>query len=401
MERALLTQLLSMQSNLIHIPFYLYEGETRLAAFEPYPCSCDMVFPWLSTLQRTDAPLNYLLTQELLLFGRVRDLSSSHEIIIGPVRIGTIKETTLRNIILAARPALGVENLNEIGQFLNSCAAFSFEQFLPVICLINGFLNQRIVTYEELIKTNTGSSPDHDTQQRMISALKEHTYEEKVRRNNYDLESKIMFYISHGLTDKLKAMKIVHYDMGSLAFDSLRHYKNAMIILNTLSQRAAIIGGLDPETSYQLGEIYIQKIEACRDIDSLSAISENLTLDYCERVALLLYPRTNHPKINEAMHYIRENYQKRLTVEEIAHKVSLSSEYLSSKFRQVTGISLPSYINQQKISEAKQLLHYTDMSLSEITEYLTFSSQSYFQTVFKKTTGDTPMEYRLKNKLFS
>lgn len=207
-----------------------------------------------------------------------------------------------------------------------------------------------------------------------------------------------MYYISHGRTEKLKTMQFIHDDMGSLAFDSLRHYKNALIILNTLSQRAAIGGGLDPEISYQLGEIYIQKIEACKDMDSLILISENLTIDYCQRVSLILYPKTNHPKINDAMHYIRENYQKRLTVGEIAQKVKLSDEYLSSKFRQVTGISLPNYINQQKISEAKQLLRFTDMTLPEITSYLSFSSQSYFQTVFKKMNGDTPMEYRQKNK---
>jgi AraC-like DNA-binding protein len=101
------------------------------------------------------------------------------------------------------------------------------------------------------------------------------------------------------------------------------------------------------------------------------------------------------------MHYIRENYQKRLKVEEVAEAVGLSKEYLSSKFKQVAGIALPDYINQQKIGEAKQLLHFTDMSLSEISQYLSFSSQSYFQTVFKNLTGDTPMEYRIKNKYFA
>ncbi|HHV12708.1 MAG TPA: helix-turn-helix domain-containing protein [Clostridiales bacterium] len=401
MEQALLTQLLAMQCNIFHTPFYLYDKETRLEAFEPYPSPCDLVLPWLPTLQQTEDSLNYLLTKDFLLFGRILDLSSGLQVIVGPVRIGSITETTLHNVMLAARPAIGPEHIQEIGQFLNSCASFPPEQFLPILCLVHGYLNHKIITYKELMKKDAGKSILYDTNLRMISAVKEHTYGETVRRNNFDLESEIMFYISHGMTEKLKNMKFVRYDIGSLAFDSLRHYKNAIIILNTLSQRAAIIGGLDPETSYQLGEIYIQKIEACRDIDSLFSFSENIAVDYCERVERLLHPQTKHPKINEAMHFIRENYQKRLTVDEIAREVDLSSEYLSSKFRQVTGISLPTYINQQKIGEAKQLLHFTDMSLSEISVYLSFSSQSYFQTVFKNMTGDTPMEYRLKNKLFT
>jgi len=333
----------------------------------------------------------------LLLFGRVQDASSDLQIIFGPVRLGSVNEVSLRNIILSARPSIGVEYIPEIGQFLRSCTSYSLEQFLSILCMIHGFLNHKIIHWQDLMNTGMKQELELDTQLRMISAVKDHAYGETVRRNNYELESKMMFYISHGMTEKLKKMHIVHYDMGSLAFESLRHYKNAMIILNTLSQRAAITGGLDPETSYQLGEIYIQKIEACKDIDALVSLSEHLMIDYSERVSLLLYPITKHPKINEAMHYVRENYQKRLTVDEIAHAVHLSSEYLSSKFREVTGFSLPTYINQQKIAEAKELLHYTTMSLAEITAYLSFSSQSYFQTVFKKMTGDTPMEYRLSH----
>lgn len=366
---------------------------------QPSSCSCDLVSPWLSSLQSTDDSLNYLLTKDLLLLGRIKDVTTGLQIIVGPTRLGRITEAILRNIILAGRPNINIEHLQEIDRFLNSCSSFSLEQFLPILCMIHGFLNHKIITCEDLMKKDATNHSYYNTQLRMISAVQEHTYEETKRRNNSDLETEIMFYISHGMIKKLKKMQLAHYDMGSLAFDSLRHYKNAMIILNTLSQRAAISGGLDPETSYQLGEIYIQQIEASKDVDSLYSISGTLTIDYCGRVALLQHPQTKHAKINEAMHYIRENYQKRLTVDEIAGEVGLVSEYLSSKFRQVTGISLPSYINQQKITEAKQLLHFTDMSLSEITGYLSFSSQSYFQTVFKNMTGDTPMEYRLKNKL--
>jgi AraC-like DNA-binding protein len=406
MERSLLSHLLTLQSNLFRIPFYLYEDEQRLEAFEPYSSSCDMVSPWLPMLTNTDEPLTYVLTKDLLLFGKIRDVSSDLLIIVGPVRVSKLTETTLRNIILTARPAIGIEHLSELEHFLNSCAAFSLEQFLHLVCMIHGYVNNCIVSYHNLMRRNDETTDNFintsdNTQLQMVMALQEHTYGETSRRNNYDLEAEIMFYIRNGMTEKIKNLRLMHYEIGTLAFDSLRHYKNANIILNSLSQRAAIMGGLDPEISYQLGEIYIQKIEACQNVDSLKIIGSALLLDYCNRVNLLLHPKTNHQKINEAMHYIRENYQKRLKVEEVAEAVGLSKEYLSSKFKQVAGIALPDYINQQKIGEAKQLLHFTDMSLSEISQYLSFSSQSYFQTVFKNLTGDTPMEYRIKNKYFA
>ena len=52
------------------------------------------------------------------------------------------------------------------------------------------------------------------------------------------------------------------------------------------------------------------------------------------------------------------------------------------------------YIQQEKILAAKQLLQFTDHHLSQIAAMLDFSSQSHFQTVFRKVTGEIPMAYR-------
>ena len=52
------------------------------------------------------------------------------------------------------------------------------------------------------------------------------------------------------------------------------------------------------------------------------------------------------------------------------------------------------FIMRCKLEEAKSLLTYTDKSISEISSYLCFSSQAYFQNVFKKKYKITPNEYR-------
>ena len=69
---------------------------------------------------------------------------------------------------------------------------------------------------------------------------------------------------------------------------------------------------------------------------------------------------------------------------------------LSKKFKRELGFNISSYIMRRKLEEAKSLLNYTDMTISEISEYLCFSSQAYFQNVFKKKYGITPKEYRKK-----
>lgn len=55
--------------------------------------------------------------------------------------------------------------------------------------------------------------------------------------------------------------------------------------------------------------------------------------------------------------------------------------------------SVKSYIQTQKISVAKNMLLESDYSLLEISETLAFSSQSYFTKIFKKVTGEKPLDY--------
>ena len=71
-----------------------------------------------------------------------------------------------------------------------------------------------------------------------------------------------------------------------------------------------------------------------------------------------------------------------------------SRSYITKKFKKELGFDISSFIMRCKLEEAKSLLTYTNKSLSEISSYLCFSSQSYFQNVFKKKYGMTPLQYR-------
>ena len=83
-----------------------------------------------------------------------------------------------------------------------------------------------------------------------------------------------------------------------------------------------------------------------------------------------------------------------ITVDNLVRHSNRSKSSLSSLFKAEMGMTITEYITQQRISHAKTLLHFSDKSLSEISEFLNFSSQSYFQNVFKKQVGVTPLEYR-------
>jgi len=394
-----LIDLLPIQKDLFHIPFYLYEGNNCVKKAEPVTLNCPYMESCLPVFSNKNDQPSYFFSKDLLLFGKVPVLGTNYTLIVGPARASALTATNIHNILIGSYPFIKADQADELTTYLNNCAIISFEMFLPILCSLHGFINDKIISSEDLL--GNISEVDTSIRNQMIETDKTHTYGEQPRRSSIDFEAQIMFYVSQGMCEKFRSLPSYHHEMGSLAHNSLRHYQNALIILNTLSQRAAILGGLNPETAYQLGEIYIQKIEACKNINDLMSLNKDyaICMDYCERVAAIRYPKTNNGKINAAMHYIQENYTRQLTVGEIAKEVELTPEYLSSQFHKLTGTTLPSYISKLKIAEAKNLLRFTDMSLAEISEYLSFSSQSYFQSVFKKETGDTPNEYRRLNKL--
>lgn len=78
----------------------------------------------------------------------------------------------------------------------------------------------------------------------------------------------------------------------------------------------------------------------------------------------------------------------------IAHSLYMNPEYLSHLFHKKAGQSLNSYILEQRMALAKKLLVSSRMSLQEISEYIGFSSSSYFHKLFKKEIGMTPQQYR-------
>lgn len=74
--------------------------------------------------------------------------------------------------------------------------------------------------------------------------------------------------------------------------------------------------------------------------------------------------------------------------------LGLNRTSLCRLFKECTGMTVGAYATGLKVKEAKRLLRATDKPLSESAQYLGFSSQSYFQNVFKRGTGVTPGEYR-------
>lgn len=95
---------------------------------------------------------------------------------------------------------------------------------------------------------------------------------------------------------------------------------------------------------------------------------------------------------------IHAHYLEQKDVSFYADELCISARYLSTITRQVTGESAKTIIDRHIILETKVLLRTTEMTVQEISNHLNFPSQSYLGRYFKKHTGESPVEYRMKRK---
>lgn len=96
--------------------------------------------------------------------------------------------------------------------------------------------------------------------------------------------------------------------------------------------------------------------------------------------------------------YIREHIDE-VNRGQIAEHFYLSPSYLSKRFRRETGESLINYIQKERITLAKELLLYSEYSISDIAIQTGYPNFSHFSKQFRKFVGCTPNEYRKNNKL--
>lgn len=127
-----------------------------------------------------------------------------------------------------------------------------------------------------------------------------------------------------------------------------------------------------------------------------------LSLELYRILTELLTPDTPSEKqvgrydtlIQQVKDYVSAHLGDSLSVKELADRVYMSTTHFSRIFRQTTGLSPYEYIMISRLNRAKELLHQTDMSISQIAYASGFNSESNFIHAFSQNTGITPNKFR-------
>lgn len=182
--------------------------------------------------------------------------------------------------------------------------------------------------------------------------------------------------------------------VGVLSRNPVTNLKYHFVITTAMVTRLCKQNGMELEQAFRLSDFYIQKLDDIHTVQGVKALHDEMVIDYAEKMRRYLRADTNSKHINACKEYIYSHIKERITIEDLADEFGVSAGYLSRLFKKETGVSVSAYIREQKIEVAKNLLRFSDYSMIDIANRLSFSSQSHFIQQFRESVGMTPKKYR-------
>ena len=388
-------------ANLSRMYIRVYRDMEPIAIEDPIQFPKDPATPYLRQLFMIDQKASYFITPYdqfygILCYGPIR-------IILGP----TFHMPPSRKKIREFMFQLGVKRdyFFSYQDLLAGVTPMPLELFLHELCLIYYFISEEklflsdfalydatsnIIEQNQLVKR-------YDAQDAPAPApLDPVTFGNDIQHTTIGFEQQMLTFIRNGDPEGLKNYLDTHPagQPGKTSSSYLRQLQNIFIATVTLCSRAAIEGGLPAEEALSLSDRYIQHSEKFEHPEQIINLQYHMLMDYATLVAQLAVGGEYNYFLRTITSYIREHLDERLTVDQIAKAMHMNRSYLSNKFMKETGRSLSSYVIDTKLKKSMEYLRNTDKPIIEIVNLLGFSSQGYFQNVFKKHIGITPGQYR-------
>jgi len=200
--------------------------------------------------------------------------------------------------------------------------------------------------------------------------------------------------------DRTGAKEILNSILGTILFQNpgdLGVLKVRLLELLSILSRSAVEGGVDVDVMLEKNLGYVNKVIQINNQEDLCAWISAALNEFIE----LVYSSQDAKKITQicpAINYIDANYDKPITLAEIARVSCLSVSRLAHIFKEQMGVTIVDYLTSVRIERARQLLLATEQSCTEICFQVGYNNQSYFTRTFKQFVGMTPRQFRVKNR---
>lgn len=318
---------------------------------------------------------------------------TDYYIALGPVFSVPISDAIVNSYMKENN--IPMKHREDVTGFLHAIPLLSQQQFYRHAINLHMSLNKADVDLNHLFLEGDPNEA-HRRENQLQNILED--YECGQLRNTYDFEQQLYRLIQNGdllLLDEYLQTSTANLPEGKLAFTPLRHAKNLFIQnVTKVGMLAGIPAGLNIDTVYQLTRLYIQECEKLQSIGSIQSLQYAMLRDFCQRCAEAKLPAGISTEVYRCLVYIHTHISETISVTDLAKYIGRSASYLTRRFKDDLGVSINACIMGYKLTEAKKMLTYSDKTLAQISCFFGFSSQSYFQNVFKKEFGMTPTQYR-------
>lgn len=221
--------------------------------------------------------------------------------------------------------------------------------------------------------------------------------ETRKRHQTYLAESALLQMVRNGDPNYHAAMEkaqTLSTGVGIKLKNPVRRAVVSACNFTALCTRAAIEGGLMPDTAYTVGDSYIQELLESKTISDVHSSMHAMYEDFIQRVNRQHRNPQYSQQIQSCVSYIETHIEEELSLTALAQHVGYTEYHLSRKFKAETGENIRDHIRYTKVERAKILLSSTDRSVREIAEDLHFCSGSHFSKIFREVTGTLPQQYR-------
>lgn len=197
-------------------------------------------------------------------------------------------------------------------------------------------------------------------------------------------------------SDKPKAQKLLNELLGHILFSSggdFDRIKSKTHELLVMISRGAIDAGASTDKVLQMNHRFWRQAQSVIDIDGLCLLLSDVMNRYIDSI-FDFSDKKNIDVMHRAVEYMNEHYTGKITLEDVAKVVYMSSTYFSKVFKREMGCSFSTYLSQLRIEKSKQLLLQDDVRMADIVEMVGFEDHSYFTKVFKRVVGVSPKYFR-------
>ena len=245
------------------------------------------------------------------------------------------------------------------------------------------------------LQINRDTAAEQRRRAEAIQAVKEQSYD-SIRSLYLREEPGLLAAVRQG--DRAKGREIINrvlvgiYHLAGTRLDLLKSFVLELIVMMS---RAAVEAGGDPARI--LGTDYgsVAALDAVADEEALCRWLTNML----ERIMDAIHDNRKYPNsvmVSRALRHMEKCCGEDLSRDETAQIACLSPSHFSRLLRQKTGHTFSDLLNQMRVNRACTLLRQTDKSLIHIAMECGFRDQSYFTKVFRRLTGKTPREFRIK-----